>query len=50
MIVTTLPTYPGKKIVKDLGLVFAYDDIPRLTRFAFNMDKCLDHAAKYLGE
>ena len=25
MIVSTLSTYPGKKVVKDLGIVFAYD-------------------------
>ena len=38
MITTTLSTYPGKKVVKDLGIVFAYDDAVRPTRLAMNMD------------
>lgn len=50
MIISTLPTYPNKKVVKDLGVVFAYDDIPRLSRFAFQMDKSLDHAKEYLAQ
>lgn len=41
MITTTLSTYPGKKIVKDLGIVFAYDDAVRGYRFAMNMEKYL---------
>lgn len=36
MITTTLSTYPGKKVVKDLGIVFAYDDAVRPTRLAIN--------------
>lgn len=50
MIVSTLSTYPGKKVVKDLGIVFAYDDAIRMTRIAMNMDKYLNHALDYLGE
>ena len=37
MITTTLSTYPGKKIVKDLGIVFAYDDAVSGYRFSMNM-------------
>ena len=50
MITTTLSTYPGKKIVKDLGIVFASDDAVRGYRFAMNMEKYLEHALKCLGE
>lgn len=50
MIVSTLSTYPGKKVVKDLGIVFAYDDAIRMTRIAMNMDKYLNHTLNYLGE
>lgn len=50
MIVSTLSTYPGKKVVKDLGIVFAYDDAIRMNRIAMNMDKYLNHALDYLGE
>ena len=41
MITTTLSTYPGKKVAKDLGIVFAYDDAVRPTRLAINMEKYL---------
>lgn len=50
MITSTLSTYPGKKVVKDLGIVFAYDDAIRATRFAMNMEVYLNHALKRLGE
>lgn len=50
MIVTTLSNYPGYKIVEHLGLVFAYDDIPRFTRFAMDMDKCIENAEKCLAK
>lgn len=50
MIVSTLSTYPGKKVVKDLGIIFAYDDEIRMTRFAMNMEKYLDYALNRLGE
>lgn len=50
MITTTLSSYPGKKIVKDLGIVFAYDDAIRASRFAMNMEKYLEHALYRLGE
>ncbi|MHC5375657.1 heavy metal-binding domain-containing protein [Enterococcus sp. LJL120] len=32
MITSTLTTYPGKKIVKDLGIVYGYDDKLRAIR------------------
>lgn len=50
MITTTLSSYPGKKIVKDLGIVFAYDDAVRPTRLAMNMEKYLETALKRLSE
>lgn len=50
MITTTLSTYPGKKVVKDLGIVFAYDDAVRPTRLAINMEKYLETALKRLSE
>lgn len=50
MITSTLSSYPGKKVVKDLGIVFAYDDAVRPTRFAMNMEVYLNHALKRLGE
>ena len=50
MIISTLSIYPNKKIVKDCGIVFAYDDIPRLSRFAFQMDKALENAKNQLIE
>lgn len=50
MITSTLSVYPGKKIVKDLGIVFAYDDAIRASRFALNMEKYLDFALKRLCE
>lgn len=50
MIVTTLSNYPGYKIVEHLGLVFAYDDIPRFTRFVMDMDKCIENAEKCLAK
>lgn len=50
MIVSTLSTYPGKKVVKDLGIIFAYDDEIRMTRFAMNMEKYLDYVLNRLGE
>ena len=31
-IITTLTSYPGKKIVKECGLVFAFDEEFRLVR------------------
>lgn len=30
MIVSALAVYPGKTVVKDLGIIFAYDDEIRL--------------------
>ena len=48
MITTTLSTYPGKKVVKDLGIVFAYDDAVRPTRLAINMEKYLKSECKTL--
>lgn len=50
MITTTLSIYPGKKVVKDLGIVFAYDDAIRATRFAMNMETYLEHALKRLSQ
>ncbi len=50
MIISTLSTYPGKKVVKDLGIVFAYDDAIRGLRIAMNMEKYLEHAQTYIGE
>ena len=50
MIVSTLSTYPGKKVVKDLGIVFAYDDAIRFNRIAMNMDKYLNHALDCLAD
>ena len=50
MIVSTLSTYPGKKVVKDLGIVFAYDDAIRYNRIAMNMDKYLNHALDCLAD
>ena len=39
MITSTLSTYPGKRVVRDLGIVFAYDDAYRAVRLAYNMEK-----------
>lgn len=50
MITTTLSSYPNKKVVKDLGIVFAYDDAIRPTRLAISMDHYLAHALERLGE
>lgn len=50
MIISTLSTYPGKKVVKDLGIVFAYDDAIRGVRFVADLDRYLEHAQKYIGE
>ena len=33
MITSTLSTYPGKRVVRDLGIVFAYDDAYRAVCF-----------------
>ena len=41
MITSTLSTYPGKRVVRDLGIVFAYDDAYRAVRLAYNMEKYL---------
>lgn len=36
MIITTLPTYPNKEIIEDLGMIYAYDD--RITAFCLIED------------
>lgn len=50
MIISTLSTYPHKKVVKDLGIVVAYDDAVRGFRAVMLMEKYFEHAQKYLGE
>ncbi len=50
MITTTLSVYPGKKIVKDLGIIFAYDDTLRATRFLIDGEECLEIALTRLCE
>ena len=37
-IITTLTSYPGKKIVKECGLVFAFDEEFRLVRNRWQSD------------
>lgn len=48
MIVSTLPTYPGKKVVKDLGLVYAYDDAMRGMRIMAEVDTYIRFCQKRL--
>lgn len=50
MIVSTLSSYPHKRVVKDLGIVYAYDDAIRPMRLVMNLDKYFEHAQKYLFE
>lgn len=50
MIVSTLPTYPGKKVVKDLGLVYAYDDAIRGMRIMAEVDTYIRFCQKRLKE
>ena len=50
MITSTLSTYPGKRVVRDLGIVFAYDDAYRAVRVAYNMEKYLNWALDSLAQ
>lgn len=50
MITSTLSVYPGKKIVKDLGIIFAYDETIRATRFMMDGEQCLEAALEYLAK
>ena len=50
MIISTLPTYPGKRIVKDLGIIYAYDDALRPVRMNYNIEKAFVNAEKCLIE
>lgn len=44
MIISTLSSYPGKKVVKDLGIVFGYDDAIRGFRMTLALDEYLKTA------
>lgn len=48
MIVTTLSTYPGKRVVKDLGIISAYDLEVRGFRMVMNLDKYIQAAQEQL--
>lgn len=48
MIVTTLSTYPGKKVVKDLGIITAYDLEIRGLRMVMDLDKYMKSAQEQL--
>lgn len=50
MITSTLSSYPHKKVVKDLGIVFAYDNAYRPIRIAYNMEEYLEHALNCLSK
>lgn len=50
MITSTLSSYPNKKVVKNLGIVFAYDDAYRPIRIAYNMEEYLQHALNSLSK
>ncbi|MHC5246859.1 heavy metal-binding domain-containing protein [Enterococcus sp. HY326] len=44
MISSTLTSYPGKKVVKDLGIVYGYDDKLRPLRGITAISEYLDQA------
>ncbi|MBO0450170.1 heavy metal-binding domain-containing protein [Enterococcus sp. MJM12] len=46
MITSTLSYYPGKKVVKDLGIVYGFDDKLRPVRAVAAVSTYLDQALK----
>lgn len=45
MIVTALPYYPGKKVVRDVGFIFAFDD--RMSPVLF-LEDCVKESQEIL--
>lgn len=50
MIVTTLSSYPGKKVVKDLGIVVGYDDSFRAFRVTIGVEDYIVKAQKNIAK
>ena len=50
MITSTLPSYPEKKIVKDLGIVYGYDDKLRAIRGIAAISDYLEQAIEDLSK
>lgn len=50
MIVTTLSSYPNKKVVKDLGLVFGYDNAYRPVRMVMDLDTYFEKAIAVISK
>ena len=46
MILSALPYVPNKKVVKDLGMIFAYDDSIRMFRGTFGLMDLQDSVEK----
>ena len=49
-ILSTLPAYPGYKVVKDLGIVWAFDSDFRMMRNLWQMDAAMERAYQLLWE
>ena len=49
MIISTLSSYPNKKVVKDLGIVVGYDDAIRAFRVTMGVEEYIAKAAEKLG-
>lgn len=50
MIITTLSTYPGKKVVKDLGIVVGYDDAIRGFRMTMGVEDYIVKAQENIAK
>lgn len=49
MIVSTLSSYPGQKIVKQLGIISAYDDKLRTLRMTVDSHTYIENALQQLA-
>ena len=50
MIISTLSSYPNKKVVKDLGIVVGYDDAIRAVRVTMGVEEYIVKAQENLAK